>query len=440
LSTITNEIEQYVIGSFIKKPELLALYRARLWPEVFTERRYRMIVKAIFASYDKKEKIVPLLITNMILKLNPQLNEDKWDSINEELEQLAIIYPETSTLEGYITELINKGCSVDGAAKAREIAALAKSGELAPNDFLRETQKIIRSMKAFTIEGDEQKTDTIGNIALQVYKKAQRVRNKQDEGPGFFSGYEGLHKMIGPFREGDVMLLAAVPSMGKTTLAINIALSVAKRGTPTLMFSIEMKKNDVATKVLSTLAKVDSRQIPLGKYNDVQMDNLAYQCSQMADYPLIINEHGRINTSKIERDIIIHRPKFVVIDYLQKIQKEHHNEREALDKISQQLIEMGKEHGVCFLVISSLNGKEIKKRVEKRPNAFDLHGTGSLAYDADFICFLHSDIYWITGATWETEGAKWLEFIIEKQRMGRQKLTLYTEYFREINTFGDFKT
>jgi replicative DNA helicase len=222
---------------------------------------------------------------------------------------------------------------------------------------------------------------------------------------------------------GELILLAARPSLGKTTLALNIATSVARRGLPVLIFSLEQSGEELVGRMLASEARLDLMDINRGRLrNESDWAELAEARSSISALDLGIFETG-IDTptairTRARRAFGMKEPGLVVIDYLQLLDdaQQRENRNHEVGAISRSLKRGAKELGCPILALSQLN-RQVDQRSVKRPVLSDLRDSGSLEQDADVVIFLHSE----TGSdpADRGEGSVWpTETIVAKNRNG----------------------
>lgn len=201
-------------------------------------------------------------------------------------------------------------------------------------------------------------------------------------------------------RPGNLMVLAARPGVGKSTLGLNMLYRAALAGTRGAFFSLEMSHEEVFMKLLSSQAKIDSQKFMTGKVSDLELDELYKAKDKIVDLPIYVCDQAAITVPQIEAMIRKHQSSsndtidFIVVDYLQLISSPEssrgrtQNEAIRIAEISRGLKLLAKEYRIPIIVISQLN-RLVEQRVGKRPQLSDLRDSGAIEQDADIVAFLH---------------------------------------------------
>lgn len=249
--------------------------------------------------------------------------------------------------------------------------------------------------------------------------------------------YSKLDEMTSGFQPGDLIILAARPSMGKTSLALNIATNAAFAGCPVGVFSLEMSAEQLTLRLLSTESGVAHHLIRNATITSDEWIELTNVAARLAELKIFIDDTAgqsimdiRTQARKLKAQ---HDIKMLVIDYLQLLHspKKHENRHQEVSEISRSLKALAKELGVPILALSQLS-RAVDARVDKRPMLSDLRESGAIEQDADVIAFLYRDVVYNP----ETEQPNSAELIIGKQRNGPTG-TVYLDFIRELTKFQD---
>jgi replicative DNA helicase len=234
------------------------------------------------------------------------------------------------------------------------------------------------------------------------------------------SGFTDFDAMTGGFQNSDLIILAARPAMGKTALMLNFASNAAKNGKPTVVFSLEMSKNQLMTRLLSAEARVDSSKLRRGELSDDELNRLHVASRTIASLPIGIDETGGITLmelrSRCRRWKKDHGLGLVVIDYLQLMgatSKRADSREREIAELSGGLKALAKELQVPVIALAQLN-RGPDQRTDHRTKSSDLRESGSLEQDADLIMFIYRDEYYNPNS--EDRGKA--EVIIAKNRHG----------------------
>lgn len=237
---------------------------------------------------------------------------------------------------------------------------------------------------------------------------------------GVPTGLADLDKTLNGLQNSDLIFLAARPSMGKTALALSIAVNAAKKQKSVALFSLEMSKSQIGTRVLSLMSDVPVWNISTGNLNDNDLSALGYANADIDDLPLFIDDTStmtvgaiRAKAKKFKRD---HGLDLIVIDYIQLMigDRDNPNRVQEVSAISRSLKGLAKYFNVPVLVLSQLN-RQAEQRADKRPQLSDLRESGSLEQDADIVMFLYRDEYYYRE---ESDAPDVAELNIAKNRNG----------------------
>jgi replicative DNA helicase len=254
---------------------------------------------------------------------------------------------------------------------------------------------------------------------------------------GVSSGFEKLDKMTSGFQPGDLIILAARPSMGKTALSLNIAAHAAAQGVTVGVFSLEMSAEQLTLRLLSTesaIAHHNIRNATITSDEWVELTNVAARIAQMKLFIDdtagldIMSLRAKARQLKKQADV-----KFLVIDYLQLLHsgKRHENRHQEVSEISRSLKALAKELQLPIIALSQLS-RAVDSRMDKRPMLSDLRESGAIEQDADVIMFLYRDVVYNP----DTEQPARAELIIGKQRNGPTGMVPLT-FLKELTKFED---
>jgi replicative DNA helicase len=229
-----------------------------------------------------------------------------------------------------------------------------------------------------------------------------------------------LDNLTGGFQKSDLIILAARPAMGKTALALNFAAHAAQKGIPAVVFSLEMPKNQLMMRLLSSIGRIDSSRIRKGDLTDDDLNRLGVAANTLTNMPLSIDDTGGISLVELRSRLRRHKKEFglglVIIDYLQLMgttsKRSDSREREVAE-LSGGLKALAKELDVPVIVLSQLN-RSADTRTDHRPKTSDLRESGAIEQDADLILFVYRDEYYNPNS----EDAGKAEIIVAKNRHG----------------------
>ena len=262
-------------------------------------------------------------------------------------------------------------------------------------------------------------------LVAQVLDRVQELADRPDELAGTATGYVDLDRMTAGLHGGDLVILAARPSMGKTALAINIAEHVAlKEGLPVAVFSMEMGAAQLTTRILGSIGQIDQQHLRTGQLTDDEWPRLTEAVEKMRAVDLHIDETGGLTISELRANArrlarqCGGKLGLIVVDYLQLMTvpsggRNDENRATAVGEISRGLKLLAKELNCPVLALSQLS-RAVEARQNRRPMMSDLRESGAIEQDADVIMFIYRDDYYNK----QSREPGVAEIIVSKQRSG----------------------
>jgi replicative DNA helicase len=276
-------------------------------------------------------------------------------------------------------------------------------------------------------EGSKSKQgfQTMDNLVVQLLDRVTELHeNGAEEVTGVRTGYVDLDRMTAGFQPGDLIVLAARPSMGKTALALNIAEHVAvTEELPVVVFSMEMGAAQLALRLVGSLGRIDQGHLRTGKLGDDEWGRLSEAVEKLGKVNMFIDESAALSPSEVRARArrqarVCGQLGLIVVDYLQLMSgsggTSEENRATVIGEISRGLKSLAKELKCPVIALSQLN-RSVEQRTDKRPMMSDLRESGAIEQDADVIMFIYRDDYYTKEACKEPNIA---EVIIGKQRNG----------------------
>jgi len=318
----------------------------------------------------------------------------------------------------------------------RERAILRKlvsaSDEIATNAFNPKGRPVATILdeaeqKIFNI-GEEgarirQGFQAMDTLVVALLDRVQEMADNPNDVTGVPTGFYDLDRLTAGFQAGDLIVLAARPSMGKTALAINIAEHVAlNEGLPVAVFSMEMGASQLAVRIVGSIGRIDQSHLRTGKLTDEEWPRLTEAIEKLRTISLHIDETAGLTSSELRANARrlsrqCGKLGLIVVDYLQLMSgssSDGENRATELGEISRGLKMLAKELQCPVLALSQLN-RSVETRPDKRPMMSDLRESGAIEQDADIIMFIYRDEYYTKDACKEPGVA---EILIAKQRNG----------------------
>ncbi|WIF95043.1 replicative DNA helicase [Caminicella sporogenes] len=415
------ELEQSILACLLISEDC-AVDVDRLFDEDFTDKAHKEILRAIKNLIHKKEK-VDYLTTYNELEQRIELSY---------LIDLSNSLPGVRNFNNYVKDLKK----LTYRRKILKLADDLKNKTLNNDDDLQEFAE--REIMAIGEEGVDDDFSTPCEIVMTVLDEIEK-KVQEDEQFGLMTGFEEIDRMTDGFKNGDLIYLAARPSMGKTALAINIAQNVAYQGKIVVMFSLEMTKKQYIRRMLLSEAIVPELYIRNKKLENEHWTKLTKSASKLYRTNIHISDkNGQTVAEMLSKCRRLKRKKgridLVIIDYLQYIASNFNgSRREQLEEISKSLKGMAKELNCPVICISSLS-RACEQRPNKRPMLSDLRETGQIEYDADVVMFIYRDEYYNPEEAVPGEA----EIIFAKQRNGPTG-TVKLGFISECTKFVDYK-
>ncbi|MFT5872609.1 MAG: replicative DNA helicase [Clostridium sp.] len=406
------EAEQSVIGSMLIDKTAISRVVEVLKGDDFYRDSHKVIFNAIFDLYQKDTPI------DMITLLEHLRSAEKLEASGgiTYITEISNSIPSTANLSSYIK-------IVDDKAILRKL--IRASTEIMENCYNKqddvEAVMDLAQQKVFNIAERKNSSDfePMNTVLERGFLEIERIFNNKGETTGIPSGFPELDDKTAGFQKGDMILIAARPSMGKTTFALNLAEYAALReGKNVAVFSLEMSKEQLSYKLLCSEANVDMSKLRHGNLEDKDWENIAKASGPLAASKIFIDDTAGTSImdmrSKCRKLKMEHGIDMIVIDYLQLMSGNNpENRQQEVSEISRSIKALAKEMQCPVIALSQLS-RAPEQRADHRPMLSDLRESGSIEQDADIVMFLYRDEYYDT----ETEDKNIAELIIAKQRNG----------------------
>jgi len=304
------------------------------------------------------------------------------------------------------------------------------------HDILDEAER-----KIFSIAEQRSQEDgpqSITQYLAQATDRIDKLYHSNEPISGLSTGFSDFDDMTSGLQNGDLIIVAGRPSMGKTVFGVNVAEHAAiKSNKAVLLFSLEMPGEQIAMRMLSSLGRIDQHRIRSGKLTDEDWPRLTSAVSVLSEAKLFVDDSPALSPSDIRsrarRLAREHELGLIVVDYLQLMQVPGYRENRTLEisEISRSLKALAKELNIPVIAISQLN-RSLEQRADRRPVMSDLRESGAIEQDADIIAFIYRDEVYND----DTPDKGVAEIIIAKQRngpIGKIRLTFMGQYTRFDN-------
>lgn len=406
------EAEQTILGAVLIDADVLSVVMEQVKPESFYIDQHRALFSIMAQMFTSGSKADVITVLNEAVAM--RIFETPAEGRNY-LANLVNMVPAVSNIESYCQIVSSKYYIRVLAETARGILSDIQSGETDASLLLDAAeQRIFDIRQGRDVTG----LTPIKEIVAETYNHIGQIAGPDRElYLGTRSGFSYLDTLTSGLNKSDLILIAARPAMGKTAFALNIACNVARHNDKEVcIFSLEMPREQLVSRLLSTEAQVDSNKLRNGRLDGDDWLRLAAGASYLQGLPIYIDDTASITVQQIKAKL--RRMKnlgLVVIDYLGLIQSTLRTENrvQIVSEITRQLKIMAKELDVPVVLLSQLS-RGPESRTDKRPMLSDLRESGSIEQDADIVMFLYRDAYYNK----ESQQPNVAECIVAKNRHG----------------------
>ncbi|MCI7805187.1 MAG: replicative DNA helicase [Oscillospiraceae bacterium] len=386
------EAEQTILGAILIDQSVISTVLEKVKPDCFYNEQHRKLFNIMLRMFTSGIK------SDIITVLDEAVKENIFETAQEGRNYLAMLVnmvPSVANIESYCQICAEKFYVRSLALVARELLHEISLGQSSAQVMLDSAeQKIYDIRQGRDVKG----LAPISDVIFESWDRLQKISGPdKDKYLGARTGFTMLDSITTGLNRSDLIILAARPGMGKTSFALNIATNVARRSEKDVaVFSLEMSKEQLATRMLSTEALVDSNKLRSGHLSDDDWVRLATSADVLCGLPLYLDDTPGTNVPQIKAKL--RRMKnigLVVIDYLQLMESTVKSENQVLriSEITRNLKIMAKELDIPVILLSQLN-RGVEGRPDKRPLMSDLRESGSIEQDADIVMFLYRDAYY----------------------------------------------
>jgi replicative DNA helicase len=407
------EAEEAVLGSLLIDPEALFRVTPFLKPDDFYIQKNSWIYEAILSVHERREPI------DFVTLCDDLERQDRLEQIGGAayVTHLINAVPSAIHVEAY-------GHIVEQAAlRRRLISAASRIAQLAYQEHEDVDLTVDRAEQAlFSVSQRRISRDLtpIQDVVRRYYDRIEYLYDHRDEPLGVPTGFVDLDRLLGGLQRSDLILIAARPSVGKTSLGISIARHAASLGQHVAIFSLEMSSEQVVQRMVSGETGIDAQRLRLGDLRENEWPLFVEATGRLSDIPLFIDDTPSISVlqmrTKARRLHAEHGIDLILVDYLQLMtagDMRSESRVQEVSYISRSLKGLARELDVPLVAISQLS-RAVEQRTEKRPILADLRASGSLEQDADVVMFIYRDELYDP----ETEIPGVAEIIIAKHRNG----------------------
>ena len=425
------QAEQAVLGSMLIDPDCIKDVMDKLQPEDFYLRANRDIFETIYHMFIYSRPIDGVTVAGE-MERNGVYN----DNTRDYLVQLMDVTPTSANVMEYVKIVLDKSLMRQVAAAAGSITAMVQEGNGDAGDMLESAEQKVYAIRRGR---SAQNMVTVSMVLQDVMNHlAELTASGGKTLPGLSTGLSAVDAKINGLNKSDLLLLAARPGMGKTSMALNVALSAAKESGKTVaIFSLEMSKEQLVTRLIASEGLVENTRLVTGNLRESDWQRIAEAASSLSRMDIRIDDNPLLTVADMNAKCRrLENLGLVVIDYLQLMTSaggkgySGENRQQAVSDISRMLKIMAKELQVPVLCLSQLS-RANEKRDDKRPMLSDLRESGAIEQDADIVLFLYRDDYYNS----DSEKRNVAECIVAKNRHGETgKVEL--RWMPEYTAFG----
>ena len=428
----STEAEYAVLGSILIDSNCLPRIVEKLKPEDFYLPQNQVIFQTIYKMFTLSQKIDPVTVLN-------QMRQDgtyQEGTTREYFFQLMQFTPTTQNVEDYADMVKDRSVLRQIGDAAAAMTDMVLGGQGTSNEVLEAAEQRIYAIR----QGKSaQGLHHITSVMHEVYERLAELASSESAIPGLSTGLPDVDTVISGLNKSDLILLAARPGMGKTSLALNILLYAGKHsGKACVFFSLEMSREQLAMRLLSNESFVDNKKLTTGRLSDEDWEKVALATSALNHSNILIDDNPSLSVADMNAKCRrVENLGLVVIDYLQlmtsaggKNQYSGESRQQVVSDISRALKIMAKELNVPVICLSQLS-RANENRENKRPRLSDLRESGAIEQDADIVMFIYRDDYY----NQDSENHNQAECIVAKNRHG-ELATVPLQWLPEFTTFS----
>ena len=433
----SSQAEQAVIGSMLIDPRCIAEVVKKLRADEFYVRANRDVYETILAMFSYGQTVDPVTV----------IDQMKVRGVYEEntpgyLAEIMRLTPTSANVMEYATIIKDRALLRSIGTVADEINAMVYEGSGAAEDVLEASEAKLHAVRENRGSGGLRE---IRYVMQNVFDAMSEAAASGSRIPGLATGLPDLDELILGLNKSELVIIAARPGMGKTSIALNIALHVAMQlHKKVAIFSLEMSREQLATRLLSRAALVPSQNLFTGRLTEQQWRDVSAAAGPLSAADILIDDNSTLTVADMNAQCrTIKDLDLVVIDYLQLMSSaggrssSNDSRTQAVSEISRMMKVMAKQLGVPVICLSQLN-RAAEARSDKRPLLSDLRESGSIEQDADVVIGLYREGY----NNRECENPNAAEAIVLKNRKGQTgtvNLTWVPEYtsFYSVEKYRD---
>ena len=430
------EAEEAVLGAMLLSETAIGSVTEILDASDFYRGSHGTIYRTCLALWSKGEPVDAITLANE-LEERGELEQVGGAS---RVAELAALVSATANVEHY-ARIVKETATLRGLIRAgQEIVRLGQERIGETTELVDRAEQIVFDLSQERVRGD---FDHIGPLLTESFERITKLYEAGVDVTGVPSGFRDLDRLTSGFQPGNLVILAARPSMGKSALALCIAANLGVRSSmPVALFTLEMSKAEVTQRLMCSEAKVESDRVRSGKLTQEDWPRLTAACDKLMKAPIYVDDTGSITMMELRskaRRLKAREPALglIVVDYLQLMTSGGtvENRVQEVSQISRNLKVLARDLDVPILALSQLS-RAVEQRHDKRPILSDLRESGSIEQDADLVFFVYRDEYY-NGDESDQQGLA--EVILAKHRngpTGSEKLSFLRRYAKFADLAG----
>lgn len=416
------DAEKSLLGAVLIDEETLADITEHITEKDFYEKKHSIIYSAIMRLYEKHKPVDLLTLTDE-LKRKKELDIVGGSTY---LTELTNYVPTSAHAEAYAEIIAQKAIRRRLIKASSEISEMSYDEDSSTDELIGKAEAELFSVSDQTLKQD---LVSIESILDESFERIEELHRNKGDIRGIKTGYRDLDNMTAGLQRSDLIVLAARPAMGKTTLVTNLAYNIATIAKESvLFFSLEMSKEQLVDRMLADASGVDAWNIRTGNLSDDDFSKLSEAMGELSEAPIYIDDTPGMSVlemrTKARRAMHDHNLGLIIIDYLQLMQgngRDNGNRVQEVSEISRGLKLIARELNVPVIALSQLS-RSVESRSPQIPQLADLRESGSIEQDADIVMFIYREAYYNP----ETERENITDLFIAKHRNGPTgKIELY---------------
>ena len=388
------EAEESVLGAMMLSPGAIGAVSEEVDASDFYRESHAKIYRAALGLYARGEPVDAITLVDEL----EERGELEAAGGRVRIHELARLVPAAANA-GHYARIVREMATLRGLIRTgSEIARLGWDRPGETDDLVDRAEQLLYELSQSRLTGE------FSHIETLLKESFERITQLYEAGvdiTGVPSGFRDLDRTTSGFQPGNLIIVAARPSMGKSALALCMAANLAVRHeTPVALFTLEMSKAEVTQRLMCSEAKVESQRLRTGKLAVDDWPRLTAACDKLAKAPIFVDDTGSITMMELRskaRRLKSQQPKLglVVVDYLQLMTSgaTAENRVQEVSQISRQLKVLARDLEVPILALSQLS-RAVEQRHDKRPILSDLRESGSIEQDADLVMFIYRDEYY----------------------------------------------